>query len=78
MVYDIYFVSNSLLWDGGYAMATSNTVTICFCIVLFQTLKSDPLLYKERKLYVYFFTNPACLRQLFDEMSSRLQAQKMQ
>lgn len=42
-----------------------------------QTLKSDPLLYKERKLYVYFFTNPACLRQLFDEMSSRLQAQKM-
>lgn len=46
-------------------------------VVIFQTLKSDPLLYKERKLYVYFFTNPACLRQLFDEMSSRLQAQKM-
>ncbi|XP_062578484.1 HAUS augmin-like complex subunit 3 [Saccostrea cucullata] len=43
-----------------------------------QILKSDPLLYKERKLFMYFFTNPACLRQLFDEMSSRLQAQKLQ
>ena len=74
------FCIYSLLWDGRICHGNTYmyTVTICFCIVLLQTLKSDPLLYKERKLYVYFFTNPACLRQLFDEMSSRLQAQKMQ
>lgn len=73
---------NVYIYIWNYSLLTNLMKTCVLCeglnfVVIFQTLKSDPLLYKERKLYVYFFTNPACLRQLFDEMSSRLQAQKM-
>lgn len=73
---------NVYIYIWTYSLLTNLMKTCVLCeglnfVVIFQTLKSDPLLYKERKLYVYFFTNPACLRQLFDEMSSRLQAQKM-
>ncbi|KAH3849262.1 hypothetical protein DPMN_091658, partial [Dreissena polymorpha] len=39
-----------------------------------KVLKADPLLTRERKLFTYFFNNPAKLHQTFEEISSRLQA----
>ncbi|XP_021377275.1 HAUS augmin-like complex subunit 3 [Mizuhopecten yessoensis] len=42
-----------------------------------QTLRNDPLLHKERKMFSYFFNTPAHLKQLFDELSSQLQAHRV-
>lgn len=42
-----------------------------------QTLRQDTLLCKERRLFTHFFNNPSQLNTLFDELSSRLQAQKI-
>lgn len=42
-----------------------------------QTLRHDTLLCKERRLFSHFFINPSQLNTLFDELSSRLQAQKL-
>ncbi|WAR23282.1 HAUS3-like protein [Mya arenaria] len=39
-----------------------------------KLLKSDPLLARERKLFTYFFTNPAKLQQTLEDISNRLQA----
>lgn len=42
-----------------------------------QMLRQDTLMCKERRLFPYFFTNTSQLHALFDELSSRLQAQKV-
>ncbi|XP_069125959.1 HAUS augmin-like complex subunit 3 [Argopecten irradians] len=42
-----------------------------------QTLRNDPLLHKERKMFAYFFNNPGHMKQMFDELSSRLQAHRV-
>lgn len=42
-----------------------------------QALRQDTLLCKERRLFTHFFVNPSQLKTLFDELSSRLQAQKL-
>lgn len=57
MVYDIYFVSNSLLWDGGYAMATRNTVTICFCFV--SDSEERPIVIQGKEIVCLLFHQPS-------------------
>ncbi|XP_060080706.1 HAUS augmin-like complex subunit 3 [Ylistrum balloti] len=42
-----------------------------------QTLRNDPLLHRERKMFAYFFNNPANMKQLFDVLSSQLQASRV-
>lgn len=40
-----------------------------------KLLKNDTLLSRERKLFTYFFTNPAKLHKTLEEISTRLQAE---
>ncbi|KAL4226899.1 HAUS augmin-like complex subunit 3 [Mactra antiquata] len=40
-----------------------------------KLLKNDALLAREKKLYTYFFTNPAKLHKTLEEISNRLQAE---
>lgn len=41
-----------------------------------KLLKNDLFLARERKLFTYFFTNPEKLKQMMDEISERLSAEK--
>ena len=39
-----------------------------------QILQANPLMETERKLFVYFFTNPSKLRQVVSELAHRIDA----
>ena len=39
-----------------------------------QILQANPLMETERKLFVYFFTNPGKLRQVVSELAHRIDA----
>ena len=43
-------------------------------IVLVQILQANPLMETERKLFVFFFTNPGKLRQAVSELAQRIDA----
>ena len=43
-------------------------------IIFFQILQANPLMETERKLFVYFFTNPGKLRQVVSELAHRIDA----
>ena len=43
-------------------------------IVLLQILQANPLMETERKLFVFFFTNPGKLRQAVSELAHRIDA----
>ena len=57
-------------------MTMKGTIVYSLKHLMFQLLRKDPLLSQERKLFTYFFTNPAKLHQVIEELSSRVEAEK--
>ena len=51
-----------------------NLMTPSIIILYLQILQANPLMETERKLFVYFFTNPGKLRQVVSELAHRIDA----
>ena len=49
-------------------------MTLYLTMIFLQVLQANPLMETERKLFVYFFTNPGKLRQVVSELAHRIDA----